>query len=182
PADRPFRIGFIGVHTAFKGIDVLAQAAANISETPSVEFYIAGTGRDEFAEQARKTFPAHKTKFLGWTKPEDFFPQIDLLVAPSIGAEAFGRVAVEAFAHAVPVIGTNLGGLSESILPDVNGLQVPPSDSDAIGACIYKIASDPDYYESLSKGALASAPQYTAKNVATAYTNAFETIVAGKDA
>ena len=177
PVSRPFRIGFIAVHTAFKGIDVLAKAAANFPETPSVEFYIAGTGRDDFAEQARRAFPADKTTFLGWTKPEDFFPQIDLLVAPSIGAEAFGRVAVEAFAQAVPVIGTNLGGLSETIVPDVNGLHVPPGDSRAIGASMLEIASEPDRYETLSKGALASAPQYTATNVAAAYTNAFETIV-----
>lgn len=170
PADRAFRIGFIGVHTAFKGIDVLGKAAALFPEDSPVEFWIAGTGRDEFAEKARALFPRNRTKFLGWTKPEEFFPQIDLLAFPTVGREAFGRVAVEAFAHSVPVVGSDLGGISETVVPETNGLLVSPNDPEKLMDALYKIAIDPAYYTSLSKGAFESAEEYLAPTIAATYT------------
>jgi len=172
PTDRPFRIGFIGAHTAFKGLDVLADAARLLPEDHPIEFYVAGSGRDAFAEEARQRFPAGKTKFLGWIEPETFFPQIDLLAFPSIGREAFGRVAIEAFAHAVPVVGSNLGGISETVVSNVNGLQVPPRDPEALRDALWEIASDPRRYEAISRGALSAADDYRASGIGAAYTRA----------
>ncbi|TYC49276.1 glycosyltransferase [Rhodobacterales bacterium] len=174
PVSRPFRIGFIGVHTPFKGIDVLARAASLFPEDVSVEFLIAGTGRDAFAEEARKLFPSDRTRFLGWTDPDSFFPQIDLLAFPSIGREAFGRVAIEAFSKAVPVVGSGIGGIAETVVPDVNGLQVPPEDPQALRDALLRIASDRSFYETLSDGALASADRYKTPAIASAYSQALE--------
>ena len=178
PKDRPFRIGFIGVHTAFKGIDVLGRAAQLFTGEQPVEFLIAGTGRDAFADQARALFPKDKTHFLGWTKPEDFFPDIDLLAFPTTGQEAFGRVAVEAFSQGVPVVGSDIGGISETIVPDVNGLHVRPGDAAELHAALQRIVDDPDYYDRLSTGALASAENYRADRIGAAYTEALTRAVA----
>ncbi|WP_299809898.1 glycosyltransferase [uncultured Roseibium sp.] len=172
PAGRPFRIGFIGAHTQFKGIDVLAEAVRLLPKEYPLEFYIAGTGRDAFAEEVRARFPARTTKFLGWIEPEIFFPQIDLLAFPSIGREAFGRVAVEAFSHAIPVIGSSLGGIAETIVPGINGLHVPPQDPLALKNALWQIASAPQMYEAFSRGALSSADDYRASRIGTAYTQA----------
>jgi glycosyltransferase involved in cell wall biosynthesis len=172
PNDRPFRIGFIGVHTAFKGIDILGKAASLFKDDLPVEFYIAGTGRDEFSDQARALFPADKTKFLGWTKPEEFFPQVDLLAFPTVGREAFGRVAVEAFSHGVPVVGSDLGGISETIVPDVNGILVPPQNPTVLKDALWRITADPKLYNTLSAGALASSSDYKTPKIGAAYTEA----------
>lgn len=56
----------------------------------------------------------------------------DVVVAPSIGPEAFGRVAVEAQAMGKPVIVTNIGGLPETIMPAATGWLVPPDDVDEL--------------------------------------------------
>lgn len=50
----------------------------------------------------------------------------DVVVAPSIGPEAFGRVSVEAQALGKPVVATDIGGLGETLLPAATGWLVPP--------------------------------------------------------
>lgn len=180
PENRPFRIGFLGVHTPFKGIDVLAKAANQFPDEIPIEFHIAGTGRDEFADHARALFPQAKTKFLGWTKPEEFFPEIDLLAFPSVGREAFGRVAIEAFSHAVPVVGSDLGGISETITPEINGLLVPPKEASALEEALSRIASDPEFYNALSQGARSTANTYAASKIGAAYTDALSATVERK--
>ncbi len=170
PRDRPARIGFIGVHTAFKGLGVLAEAAALMPEEARVEYYIAGSGRDAFAEEIRGRFPQASTHFLGWSEPDPFLDKIDVLAFPTIGREAFGRVAVEAFSHAVPVVGSNLGGISETIRPGVNGYLVPPGDPVALKDALLRVLSEPDRYRELSSGALDSAEEFLEDTVAAAYT------------
>ena len=49
-------------------------------------------------------FPADKTTYLGWVDPNSFYPLIDVLVVPSIWAEPFGYVCIEALSFGVPVI------------------------------------------------------------------------------
>jgi glycosyltransferase involved in cell wall biosynthesis len=52
----------------------------------------------------------------------------DVVVVPSVGPEAFGRVAVEAQALGKPVVATDVGGLGETLMPAATGWLVPPDD------------------------------------------------------
>lgn len=160
PEDRPFRVGFFGVQTRFKGFAVLAEAARALAENDKVEFVIGGTGRDAFSEQTRAVFPPEKTRFLGWTTAEEFFPEVDVLVYPTIGREAFGRATIEAFSHAVPVISSSIGGVAENIAHGENGFHAAVNDPEALRSCIERMASAPKLYERLSQGALKSAGDY----------------------
>jgi glycosyltransferase involved in cell wall biosynthesis len=55
-----------------------------------------------------------------------------VIVSASIEPEGFGRVAVEGQAMGRPVIATDHGGSTETIIPDVTGWLVPPGDIDAL--------------------------------------------------
>ena len=88
----------------------------------------------------------------------------------ALGREAFGRVAIEAFAHGVPVLGSDLGGIAETVADDHNGFLFPPGDVAALAALIDRVAGDGALYERLSRGALASAEPYYRPHVAAAYT------------
>jgi glycosyltransferase involved in cell wall biosynthesis len=164
---RPFRVGFLGVQTRFKGFGVLAETARLLAPHGNVEFVIGGTGRDSFAEETRALFPAERTRFLGWTTPAAFFPEVDLLVYPTIGREAFGRATIEAFSHAVPVISTDIGGVAENIEDGVNGYHAAAGDPAALAACIERIAGSPELYARLSRGALEAAVDYLEPAVRT---------------
>lgn len=60
----------------------------------------------------------------------------DLILAPSTRPEAFGRVAIEAGAMAVPVIVSDHGGQRETVLNGETGWRVPPNDAAALADAI----------------------------------------------
>jgi glycosyltransferase involved in cell wall biosynthesis len=75
---------------------------------------------DELNQLCDKLKPS-LISFAGLQKPEDIFSTIDLLIHPSLRAEPFGRVIVEAYAADVAVLSTGLGGAGELIEDRVNG-------------------------------------------------------------
>jgi glycosyltransferase involved in cell wall biosynthesis len=60
------------------------------------------------------------------------FALADIVIAPSNEPEAFGRVAAEAGAMGVPVIGSDVGGQAEIIVQGQTGFVVPPGDPAAL--------------------------------------------------
>lgn len=62
----------------------------------------------------------------------------DLVVVPSQVPEGFGRVPVEAMAMGIPVLGSKLGGLKETILDGETGWLIPPHDAEAWRKAILK--------------------------------------------
>lgn len=58
----------------------------------------------------------------------------DVVVVPSIWQEPFGLVAVEAMAHARPVVASAVGGLADIVRHGETGFLVPPSDPAALAA------------------------------------------------
>lgn len=175
PEGRPVRFGFIGVHDPVKGLDTLAAAARRLEGEAGIEFVIAGSGPEDYARRLRAAFP-DKTRFLGWTKPEDFFPQIDVLVTPSLFREPFGRVVIEAFANGVPVIGARSGGIPESIEPGVSGGIFEPGDDAGLAAALSALAADPDEIARLSAGALAAAERYRPEAIAARFDAVFASL------
>lgn len=82
---------------------------------------------------------------------ERIIPSSDLLVLPSF-SESFGLVLIEALACGKPVIGSDVGGISEIINSDV-GLLVDPNDVSSIAKAIDKVINDDDLRLVLSMNA-----------------------------
>jgi glycosyltransferase involved in cell wall biosynthesis len=60
----------------------------------------------------------------------------DVVVVPSVGLEAFGRTSIEAQAMGKPVIVTDVGGLSETVMPAATGWLVPPDQPRDLAAAL----------------------------------------------
>lgn len=80
-----------------------------------------------------------------------FTPQVhvvwaasDIAAAPSTDPEPFGRVAIEAMAHSLPVIAAGHGGLAEIVVDGETGLLVQPGSAPALAQAIERLAVDPD--------------------------------------
>ena len=73
---------------------------------------------------------------------ENIIPSCDVLVLPSF-SESFGLVLIEALACGKPVIGSDVGGITEIINDDV-GLLVNPNKISSIAGAIDKIINDDD--------------------------------------
>jgi glycosyltransferase involved in cell wall biosynthesis len=130
---------FVGKLTAFKGVDVLLEAACAYEPAlGEVMTLIVGDGelRDQLPAQAADLGLAD-VHFLG-QHPQ---PQVarllnaaDVSVVPS-RVEPFGLVAVEALACGLPVVATNAGGLPDFI-DDRVGWLVEVGDSDQLASAI----------------------------------------------
>lgn len=73
------------------------------------------------------------------------------LIVPSVWYEGAPRVIAEAYACGVPVIASDIGGLSEAVIDGETGFLVPPGDPDALRAAI--LAMDESTAERLGRGA-----------------------------
>jgi len=67
------------------------------------------------------------------------FAASDIAVFPVIEPEAFGRGAVEAQAMGVPVIASNLGGFTETVVEGETGFLAPPGVANALASAIERM-------------------------------------------
>ena len=141
-----FRVGFVGRLERRKGIGVVIDAIAGL---PDVEFYVYGSGPDRaaFEDQARRLGLGDRVVFHGFVGYDDLpgaYRSMDSFVFPSqttaTWVEQFGRVAVEAMAAGVPVIGSSSGSIRD-VVGDA-GIIVPEADVNGWRAAIASLAND----------------------------------------
>ena len=82
---------------------------------------------------------------------ENIIPSCDVLILPSY-SESFGLVLIEALACGKPVIGSDVGGITEIITKHV-GLLVNPNKISSIAMAIDKVIGDDDFRYMLSLNA-----------------------------
>ena len=126
-------VGYVGRMSAGKGIFTLLDAAgpAMLAE-PKLHCLWVGDGPD--AAALRERAAAHpgtsdRHHFTGWMEDvHPYYNAISMLAFPSKQPETFGRVSIEAQACGVPVLGSDVGGVSETMHPNVTGILLPPGN------------------------------------------------------
>jgi glycosyltransferase involved in cell wall biosynthesis len=110
-----------------KGLPVLRQAADILREE-----------RDDFKVWVTHddiTMNDEVVEVIGWHKHDELAEictRADICVAPSLWAEPFGMVAVEAMACGRPIVASRVGGLADSVVDGETGFLVPPDDPAAL--------------------------------------------------
>jgi glycosyltransferase involved in cell wall biosynthesis len=87
-------------------------------------------------------------------------------VVPSVWAEPFGIVVLEAMAAGCPVIASRIGGLPEVVADGVTGVLVEPDDPGALADALVCLARDDALRERLAAGARREVPRYSADRCA----------------
>ena len=131
-----------------KGIDQLLTAMHKV-KTPCV-LDVVGTGNDEaFLKQLAEPL-GEKVVFHGYSpNPDDAFRGIRAVVLPWRWQEPFGLVGPEALAHAVPLIGFDVGAVREYLVDGRTGVLVPPGDTDTLAKAVDRLLNDPDEAHSM---------------------------------
>ncbi|WP_152227195.1 glycosyltransferase family 4 protein [Pseudomonas sp. SCB32] len=137
---RPLRFGFIGSLTPNKGVEWLIEQFQKQSLDASL--LIAGRGDAAYVNTLKSLADPQHVHFVGYRNSSEFFSEIDVAVVPSIGAESFGLVALEACAHHLPVIVSTRGGLVEIVRDGLNGLHCAPEHPDSLGEAIRRLGED----------------------------------------
>ncbi|KTT30352.1 glycosyltransferase family 4 protein [Pseudomonas rhizoryzae] len=148
PAGNPLRFGYLGTLSENKGVGWLIEQFQRLSLNATLT--IAGKGQLAYEEQLKAMADPSRVSFVGYQRPQDFFNSIDVFVVPSLWAEPFGMVAVEACAFQKPVIASRMGGLPEIVRDGVNGLLCNPADRDSLGRALQRLHDDAELRQRLS--------------------------------
>jgi len=160
------KILFVGGNMQRKGILTLIKAAPLVKAVvPNVDFVIAG--KDKLIPQYKKLCEdlgiANNFSFLGWVSQDDLlhlYESAALFVMPSI-TEALGVVFLEAMAAAVPVVGTDVGGIPEIISQNKNGILVPENDPAKLTEAILALIKDPGLSQTLAINGLETLKKFS---------------------
>jgi len=109
---------------------------------------------------------------------ERVYAAADMLVHPAVG-EAYGRTVAEALACGLPVVAYDQGGPAELVLHEVSGLLVPPGDTRALAAAVWRLALDPELRARLVKGAVAGRDRLSSEAHAAAVQALYHDLVCG---
>jgi glycosyltransferase involved in cell wall biosynthesis len=163
-------VGIVGQLQDLKGHREFIEASLMVLErAPSTIFLIVGRAPDEAGHGLEKELKQIVSKsrwpdafrFTGHRDDIDkVMRTLDILAAPS-WTEPFGRVAVEAMAAGVAVIGTNVGGLTEIITDGVDGLLVPPRDISTLKQALFSLITQPQLRMKLGFNGQRSASRFS---------------------
>jgi glycosyltransferase involved in cell wall biosynthesis len=137
--------GTIGSLTEEKGHVYLIEAAQQVTQKyPECRFLIVGDGRQRqvLEERTADLGLSDKVIFTGSRKDvPEILAMLDAFVLPSL-KEGLPMALLEAMASKVPVIATSVGAIPQVLENGINGLLIPPKNSDSIAEAINTMLSD----------------------------------------
>lgn len=171
-----FTVLYAGRYLEVKGIKVILDMLAKLPANITFGFVGGGTLEPEIREAATKysnviVMPLQKNEDM-----RTIYAAADVLVAPSLWEESFGRVLVEAMMCETPVIVSKRGGMKELVTADM-GMMIEPTETDALLNAILAMRDDPAACKRLGEGARRRALEvFSIKNAET-IVNAYQTCI-----
>lgn len=144
PRAGELAIGYVGSITAHKGLHVLLSAVRGI-KSPLVSVDVHGSLDTHAEYSARVTKIAgndRRIRFRGPFEPHELgrvLSHFDVLVVPSLWYENTPFTMLEALAAGLPVVASDLGGISEVVVPERNGWLFPAGDERALRLVLERI-------------------------------------------
>jgi glycosyltransferase involved in cell wall biosynthesis len=132
-----------------KGINVLLHAMGKVLAEREVKLVITGEGdrKVEWQKLSSSLGLDSSVRFTGFVSDNelaDLYQTSDLYVHPAIfddkgNTEGLGVVLIEALAHKLPVVASEVGGIVDVIKHEETGLLVPEKDEAALAEAILRV-------------------------------------------
>ena len=172
----------VGRLVGYKGQRHAIEALRSV---PNAELWLVGCGplESELRKLAVEVGVADRVRFFVDVSDDDlplYFKACDVFVFPSTTpAEAFGLVQVEAMASGKPVVASNIrSGVTYVCLDGMNGLVVPPGDSEALGAALNRLLSSPELARRLGEAGRARAfSEFSSPVMIQGFMNLFRSLI-----
>ncbi|MDB4974533.1 MAG: hypothetical protein JWN48_2874 [Myxococcaceae bacterium] len=142
-----FSVLSLGRLITLKGIEHAIDAVARL---PASELLICGDGPLRGALEQRAQQRGTRVRFLGnvfGAQKAELFRAADAFVLPSIvlpngRTEGMPTTLLEAMEHGLPVVASDVGGVSDVVRSDENGYLVAPADTAALARALATLQDD----------------------------------------
>jgi glycosyltransferase involved in cell wall biosynthesis len=158
PLPPPLRVGFVGTLAPHKGCDTLIRAFKKLPRELEATLDIYGNLNrfKRFLKQLRRLAGGdERINFAGPFQRErvgQVLSELDVLVVPSRWYENQPGVILEAFAAGIPVVATDLGGMSEFVKHEENGLLFELENAEDLARQLRRLGEEPGLTEKLRAG------------------------------
>ncbi len=156
----PPHMVYLGAYVENKGILQLLQALKDVSVPYRFDFYGEGPLKQQMMDFVKKNSLDKKITVhdkIEYESSKDIIKNCDILVQPSLVAEAMPRAVLEAMAYRKLVISSDIGGAKDVIKHGVTGFLVAPDNIGSFRRCIEMALKD----QNLRKRIGAAAQQAT---------------------
>ena len=152
PRPGGFQVLFVGRLVERKGVKHLIKAIALMPPELGARLVVIGEGPERVVLEGgiRDSGLRTRVDFRGRVSDEELratYATSDVLVLPSIldargDTEGLGVVLLEAMSYGVPVVASDIGGITDIVEHDRSGLLVPPGDAAALAEALEQLARD----------------------------------------
>jgi glycosyltransferase involved in cell wall biosynthesis len=138
-----FRCLYVGSLVERKGVQFLIKAVSRLKNTYKLRLRIAGTGPlgPDLVRLAKREGLDKRVEFLGYVpggQIQELYKNSDLLILPSL-SEGFPRALYEAMSQSVPIVTTEVGGITGLLTDGWNALLVQPGSVEELAEAMAKL-------------------------------------------
>lgn len=149
-------VGFVGRLALEKGPDLFIRTAELIHKTlPNTQFLVVGEGpmEDEIRQRIGQSDLENCIHLAGvLADMQDIYPEFDILVSSS-RSEGMPLVVLEAMAAGIPIVATDVGGVSEIIESAMTGFLAKTGDIEALAHFVITIFANPRLKQAMGQAA-----------------------------
>jgi glycosyltransferase involved in cell wall biosynthesis len=155
---------------------IIAAARAAMESHPEFAFLLVGGGEDE-KDLRQEACGLANIEFTGQVdNVADYLAAFDVFIFPSLH-EGLGSSLLDAMSFGLPLIASNVGGITEIIQDNVNGILIPPNDAGALISALSRLNSDPQQRASMREANLEKAASFGANRMGEAYEKIYLSIL-----
>lgn len=139
PFSDGIAVGTVGRLTPEKGYDDLFQCAEQLG--PEFQFYIAGEGPERGRMETNAPENVNLRGAVANERIPEFLNKNQIYFQPS-KREGLCMTVIEAMACGLPVVASNVGGITESVVPGETGFLCEPGNIDCFYEHLEELAGD----------------------------------------
>lgn len=169
----PKQVIFAGRLSVEKGIDTLIEIAKKLPSSIQLIILGAGTEEQKIKDLSKNQKNIH---YFGYQNKKNTISLIrgsDILIQPSL-KEGISSTILESMACNTVVIASNVGGNTELIENNINGILKDPKDSDSFTEQIITLINNPELRKSLENQAQNTVKKYDWNQIGNLYLSIYE--------